>query len=54
MSDIFAASCVGISQVLSGHPFDTAKVLIQNNKKWFGLHVKDYYRGWRFPLLAAV
>ena len=53
MSDFIAGACVGIAQVSIGHPFDTTMVLIQNNKKWFGLPLKNYYRGWRFPLVSA-
>ena len=54
MSDFAAAFCVGVGQVTIGHPFDTTKILIQNNRKWFGLPLKDYYRGWRFPLGSAI
>ena len=53
MSDFLAAFCVGVNQVLFGHPFDTTMVLIQNKKKWLGLSVKDYYRGWRYPLISS-
>ena len=53
MSDFFAGACVGMSQVLVGHPFDTVKVLIQNRKGWLGLPLRSYYRGWRFPFAAA-
>ena len=37
MKDIIAGAAVGFSQVGVGHPFDTAKVLIQNKQKWLGL-----------------
>ena len=53
MSDFFAGACVGTSQALIGHPFDTVKVLIQNKRRWFGLPLKNYYRGWRFPLASG-
>ena len=53
MHDIFASACLGIVQTLIGHPFDTAKVLAQNNKKWMGLPFSHYYRGWRYPLLTG-
>lgn len=53
MTDIIPAFCVGVTQVSVGHPFDTVKVLMQNNKKWVGLPLKSYYRGWRFPLVSA-
>jgi hypothetical protein len=54
MSDFIAAACVGVGQVSVGYPFDTTKVLIQNNRKWFRLPIRDYYRGWRFPLMSAI
>ena len=54
MSDFIAAACVGVAQVSIGHPFDTTKILMQNNRKWFGLPLRNYYRGWRFPLCSAI
>ena len=54
MSDFIAAFCVGVGQVTIGHPFDTTKILIQNNRKWLGLPFKDYYRGWKFPMTSAL
>lgn len=53
MSDIISAFGVGISETIIGHPFNTAKVLIQNNKKWYGLPWKQYYRGVRYPLMSG-
>ena len=53
MSDFIAGAAVGFSQVAVGHPFDTAKVLAQNSKTWWGLPLKNYYRGWKFPLISA-
>ena len=53
MKDIIPPLAVGLTEVSIGHPFDTAKVLIQNKKKWFGLPVGHYYRGWRFPLCCS-
>ena len=53
MSDIVSAFGVGISETLIGHPFNTAKVLIQNKKKWYGLPFKQYYRGIRYPLASG-
>ena len=53
MTDFISGLCAGCAQVAVGHPFDTAKVLIQNNQKWFGLSVGEYYRGWKFPLISA-
>ena len=54
MSDFLAGICVGFSQVLSGHPLDTIKVLIQNGHKWSGFPIKEYYRGWRYPLVSSI
>jgi solute carrier family 25 carnitine/acylcarnitine transporter 20/29 len=54
MTDILSAFCVGIAQTSVGHPFDTIKVLIQNNKSWKGMHMKDYYRGWKFPMTTSI
>ena len=53
MKDIIPPLAVGLTEVSIGHPFDTAKVLIQNKKKWLGLPSSHYYRGWRFPLCCS-
>ena len=53
MNDIIPAFCVGVTQIAVGHPFDTIKVLIQTNRKWVGLSLKSYYRGWKYPLIAS-
>lgn len=53
MKDIIASSCVGLGQLAIGHPFDTAKILIQNKKPWFPHPIKRYYRGWKFPLFYS-
>jgi hypothetical protein len=53
MKDVIASSCVGIGQLTIGHPFDTAKILIQNKQKWFPHPIKRYYRGWKFPLFYS-
>lgn len=53
MKDVIASSCVGIGQLAIGHPFDTAKILIQNKQKWFPHSIKRYYRGWKFPLFYS-
>ena len=54
MTDFVAASCVGLAQIGVGHPFDTTLTLIQNKRKWWNLPIRNYYRGWRFPLCSAV
>ena len=53
MKDIIASSCVGLGQLLIGHPFDTAKILIQNKQQWYSLPISRYYRGWKFPLFYS-
>jgi hypothetical protein len=53
MNDIITGIAMGLSQIIVGHPFDTVKVLIQNNQKWYGLPIKEYYRGWKFPLIFS-
>jgi len=54
MADFVAASCVGLAQIGVGHPFDTSLTLIQNKRKWWGLPIKNYYRGWRFPMTSSI
>ena len=53
MKDIIPPLAIGLTEVSIGHPFDTAKVLIQNKKKWLGLPPSHYYRGWKFPLFCS-
>jgi solute carrier family 25 carnitine/acylcarnitine transporter 20/29 len=52
--DFIGGVAAGINQVIIGHPFDTVKILIQNNKTWSGLPYKDYYRGWKFPMVSSI
>ncbi len=54
MNDYYRGAMSGIAQTLIGHPFDTIKVLRQNN-----IHPKitiknflNYYKGITFPLLS--
>ena len=54
MTDFISAFCVGIAQTSIGHPFDTAKVLIQNNKSLKQLSFKHYYKGWKFPMTTSI
>ena len=53
MNDFITGTAMGISQIIVGHPFDTIKVLIQNKQKWYGLPIKNYYNGWRYPLFFS-
>ena len=52
MADFIAASAAAITQVAIGHPFDTLKVLIQNNQNWRSLKPAQFYRGYRYPLFS--
>ena len=52
--DIVAGSIVGIAQILVGHPFDSAKVLIQNKQNWRNLPWRSYYKGCSYPFVASI
>jgi hypothetical protein len=53
MSDFISGAFVGIVQTFVGHPFDTAKVLLQNKTPLKGLSFFNFYRGWKFPLVSG-
>lgn len=52
MSDFVAGAVSGFAQTLVGHPFDTAKVLIQNGKSFRGMPFQHYFRGIVYPLMS--
>jgi solute carrier family 25 (mitochondrial carnitine/acylcarnitine transporter), member 20/29 len=54
MDKYFLAGLIsGTSQVISGHPFDTLKVNLQNNNlKHFNLNYKNLYKGISYPLIT--
>jgi len=54
MSDIIASIGVGLNQIFFGHPLDTCLTLLQNKKKWRGLPIKSYYRGYKYPLCSSI
>jgi solute carrier family 25 (mitochondrial carnitine/acylcarnitine transporter), member 20/29 len=54
MNDFIVGGIVGASQTIIGHPLDTIKVLMQNNKNWHGLGLVNYYRGISYPLMGSV
>jgi solute carrier family 25 carnitine/acylcarnitine transporter 20/29 len=60
MFDIFSfisGGIAGIIQTLVGHPFDTMKTLIQNNKpinKSFYISPVNWYSGYRYPLITGI
>ena len=45
MDEFLPGALSGLSQNIVGHPFDTAKVYIQNNKPLHTLKPLQYYRG---------
>lgn len=51
MEDYLKGSVSGIAQALSGHPFDTVKVLKQNNIK-YNFDIRNLYKGLSFPLFT--
>jgi hypothetical protein len=53
MNEIITGFLMGSSNIVIGHPFDTIKVLIQNKRKWYGFPIKNYYNGWKYPLLFS-
>lgn len=53
MNDYIAGLGVGLNQVIIGHPFDTLKILIQNNKK-YTISFTNMYRGWQPPFFNSI
>ena len=53
MSDVIAGGITGVLQWVIGHPIDTIKVLMQNNMKWSGLPLKQYYNGGSYKLVGS-
>lgn len=54
MTTYYAGAVSGFCQMVVGHPLDTIKVLIQNNKSFTGLRFKDYYRGITYPIISGM
>ncbi len=54
MSDFIASIFASLSQTIVGHPFDTAKVHIQNKHSLLCLRYTDYYRGYQYPLVSSI
>jgi hypothetical protein len=54
MNDYYKGTISGIAQTISGHPFDTIKVLKQNNiqSKISLKNLLNYYKGITFPLIS--
>ena len=54
IKEFLGGFCVGVSHVVVGHPLDTIKVLLQNNKPALGHPIRNYYFGWKFPALSSL
>ena len=52
--EVFPAFCAGVAQTVVGHPFDTLKVMMQNNRTWRGMSARSFYRGAGPPLAGSV
>jgi hypothetical protein len=50
----YAGAFSGLCQMVVGHPLDTMKVRIQNNKSLLGLGFRDYYKGIGFPTISGM
>ena len=53
MNDFILGAFSGIGQTIVGHPFDTAKVRIQNNAPIKNMKFSHYYRGIPFPIISS-
>ena len=53
MTEFIAGSLSGLSQNIIGHPFDTIKVLIQNNK-WNKNRIPYLYKGFFYPTALSI
>ena len=52
--DFYAGLYTGVIQNIVGHPLDTMKVILQNNKKLKNLKFPELYRGFSYPLYKLV
>jgi solute carrier family 25 (mitochondrial carnitine/acylcarnitine transporter), member 20/29 len=52
MEDYLKGSVSGIAQIISGHPFDTIKVLKQNNITFKFTNISSLYKGIAFPMIS--
>lgn len=52
MSDFLCGALSGVSQTLIGHPFDTYKILVQNNSK--NIFSVNPFRGIAYPFCSSI
>ena len=53
MNDFISGCLAGITQTIIGHPLDTIKVLYQNKSKMDKPNIKNFYRGWKYPMVSG-
>lgn len=53
MNEFIAGAISGIGQTFVGHPFDTAKIRIQNNLPLNNLKPQHYFRGIIYPTISS-
>ncbi len=54
INEFISGAFAGIVQVLVGHPFDTMKVIVQNNSNINQFSIKNLYRGVQYPLPQSI
>ena len=54
MHDVGVGLIIGLVQAGIGHPFDTAKTLLQNGQSFRTLRPLQYYRGVAYPTAASL
>lgn len=54
MHDVGVGLIIGLVQAGIGHPFDTAKTLLQNKQSFRTLKPLQYYRGVAYPTAASL
>lgn len=54
MNEYQSGAISGLMQNIVGHPFDTAKVYIQNNRSLKVLKPLQYYRGFIYPTVFSI
>ena len=54
MNEFIAGAASGLAQNIVGHPFDTAKVYIQNNHPLTTLKPIQLYRGFIYPTIFSI
>lgn len=54
INEFISGGLAGVVQVLIGHPFDTMKVITQNNSYIKRLSLVNLYRGFQYPLPQSI